>query len=520
MTDQAFFTSSRDIVVNFLQTVLLVDENMYFFEDDVNGALIPPDVRPGTGSGTSDDPSSENSPFEQSSHSLVIKDIIATFAKRHVLCSVIKPEPDDLPHFSDMLIPLIDKSDISILDWKLSAKDGDEVCSVLQELNKKKLPGSHLIIIYSAADPNKILQKICKKLKVEIPTNEDFSLDTKFGRVVIAAKPGNLSVESRVEFDQLSDFAIDTFTDLVMGLISNSVLQAISIIRRNTTQIIDRFSRDLDPPYLTHRMLLPYPEDAEKHIEKMIIGEFDGLIENKIGKYINISEISKWLDYKKIPDFTYNDNKNILTREQLKDMLDIGYKEFKIKTSGGVSKTFHSENISIHLGGYEDSDKAFAYAIEAKSKYNDNTPMLTTGTILASGNGSFFLCVQARCDCVRIVNERAFPFLKLHIVESNTDFNFIIKDEARKYIKIKIDDKPYNIELINFKISDSQNEVIAQQQQDKYIFTDSQGTEYFWLGELRFDYAQKIINEYSSAISRVGVNESEWLRRKYKNKDE
>ena len=48
---------------------------------------------------------------------------------------------------------------------------------------------------------------------------------------------------------------------------------------------------------------------------------------------------------------------------------------------------------------------------------------------------------------------------------------------------------------------------------------DSQGTKYYWLGELRFDFAQKIINEYSSEISRVGVNESEWLRRKYESKE-
>lgn len=517
MTEETFFDSSKIIAENFLQTVLFVDESIKFPEDIDKNPLTSPKPRPGTDINISDVPNPEGSQVEQASHNLVINEIIGIFAEKRILCSIIKPERADLSKLPNTLVNLLDNSDISILDWKLGDVAGKEVLDVLEKMNEKRYPGLHLLIIYSAEAPQVILEAICEKLSIGFPTGEDKSLNTRFGRVVIAAKPGNKFTDVHVNFDQLPDFAVNHFTDLVMGLISNSVLQAISIIRKKTNQIIDQFSRNLDPPYLTHRMLLLNPEDAEKHIEKMIVGEFDGLVEGNIGKSLDVSEIKKWLEWKDFPNYT--DDTTTITNDQFGELLEIGFEEYKKQSSGKVSNNFHKKNISTHLGGDENSDRVFAYILEAKSKYNDDPPLLTTGTILESGSGNFLLCVQARCDCVRIIKERAFPFLKLNKIESEKDFNLIIKDQDNHYLKIKIDNKPYNIELINFTISGTENKVIAQQDQDKYIFMDSQGTKYYWLGELRFDFAQKIINEYSSEISRVGVNESEWLRRKYESKE-
>ena len=46
------------------------------------------------------------------------------------------------------------------------------------------------------------------------------------------------------------------------------------------------------------------------------------------------------------------------------------------------------------------------------------------------------------------------------------------------------------------------------------IFQCEQGFKYKWIFDLMESHAQKIVNEYAANLSRVGIDESEWLRRK------
>ena len=44
-------------------------------------------------------------------------------------------------------------------------------------------------------------------------------------------------------------------------------------------------------------------------------------------------------------------------------------------------------------------------------------------------------------------------------------------------------------------------------------FCDSNGSNFKWVGELRAEQAQRLSNRFATELSRVGVNESQWLRR-------
>jgi hypothetical protein len=46
-----------------------------------------------------------------------------------------------------------------------------------------------------------------------------------------------------------------------------------------------------------------------------------------------------------------------------------------------------------------------------------------------------------------------------------------------------------------------------------FFFLESQGKKFIWVGELKFAYAQRIINQFATQFSRVGLDEFEWLRR-------
>lgn len=46
----------------------------------------------------------------------------------------------------------------------------------------------------------------------------------------------------------------------------------------------------------------------------------------------------------------------------------------------------------------------------------------------------------------------------------------------------------------------------------KYVFYSSYGETYEWVVDLKEMQAQRILNSYCAQLSRVGLNESEWLR--------
>ncbi len=48
---------------------------------------------------------------------------------------------------------------------------------------------------------------------------------------------------------------------------------------------------------------------------------------------------------------------------------------------------------------------------------------------------------------------------------------------------------------------------------DGFEFTDTCGKRYKWRGELKAEFAQRIAQNFADSLSRVAVDESEWLRR-------
>ena len=43
------------------------------------------------------------------------------------------------------------------------------------------------------------------------------------------------------------------------------------------------------------------------------------------------------------------------------------------------------------------------------------------------------------------------------------------------------------------------------------IFEATSGKKYAWVAELKFEQAQRIVNDYASIVARVGLDDYEWL---------
>ena len=76
-----------------------------------------------------------------------------------------------------------------------------------------------------------------------------------------------------------------------------------------------------------------------------------------------------------------------------------------------------------------------------------------------------------------------------------------------------VDIKSYSIELHKFSpIKEADAQILAVQMDDQYVFTDAENKQYIWVAELKEMFAQHIVAAYTSQLSRVGIDNSEWIR--------
>lgn len=174
----------------------------------------------------------------------------------------------------------------------------------------------------------------------------------------------------------------------------------------------------------------------------------------------------------------------------------------------------------------------------------------------------YLLCTQPPCDSVRIPQDennacRFFPFIPLYSVKnpekdkfrlviiSHADLNNIstpnipnetdgisaqsinsdsvddtvdvIDDKAQvkagETVYLQFVPKAYHQRMIEFK-SNSQGFIESNISDGKVpIFEDKDGIKYRWVADLKFEHAQRAVQEFAESIARVGLDESEWLRR-------
>ena len=133
--------------------------------------------------------------------------------------------------------------------------------------------------------------------------------------------------------------------------------------------------------------------------------------------------------------------------------------------------------------------------------------ILSLGTILKKDN-DFLLCIQPRCDSVRLKKDSKFIFIQLLDPDNRFDLVLPIQGDFKK---LRISYNTDNYTILSFQ---PENEiVISKIKNGKLIFTDSGQVEYEFVANLKFQFAQRISNKFANEMSRVGLNESEWLRR-------
>jgi hypothetical protein len=561
--NSAFFKRSLQVVDRFLQTAVVIDDRAFRREERVEALpqLIEAPPTPSTAVAVGDQPVQESpkpSPVlaivpvpDTDPHGLDAEAVIDSFARRGIVCSVLKRVPDENPaEPGQSARRLFSPADILIIDWQVHREDGSDTNEETLKFVETAVKDSardtprqlRLIIVYTGAtDLLDVVDKVEERLKDagSNPVKDgDFAFRAGAVRVVILGKPSNYrGGESRnqqvVDHSELASRAAIEFAVMTAGLVSNVALSSLAEIRRATHRLLSRFGPHLDAPFLLHRALLDPPDTGNEHLVPLIVSEFEAILEDQIPPdLLSDDSIRDWLLTRTDPT-PFLDNSPALTtpdkaRRAVEEICVMGvyqHTQFSTPTQPTWLKKIADGKGVADLGKLTDiiaaehlpnSNERLEILMSIRPRYGPKRPALSLGSLLSSveENGTFYwICLQPACACFIRTDgpRRAFPLLKLDLLDER--FNVLVESDD-VFIRLRWHPHPHRQRMVEFEANSASGAVVAESIDGQFwISAADSSVKYRWLGDLKFAQAQRVAQAMAGEAARVGLTESEWLRR-------
>lgn len=524
-----YFKKSEKIANDFIQSIVFLDDKAY-----------------------------KDSDKENTDHDIDILNISKAFSRENKICAAYRPESDDdINSFKS----IANKADVVVLDWQIDFTK--PVVPGTEELDEPDEPrGSYTkdiinSILFDNGELNNSLKliivytgdyTILKAITEDIFSNvfnssekceyisEEFSIQSNQIKVVVRAKYIEVAFNANkenyqkymIQYNMLPAFILTEFTKMTSGLLSNFALLSLTTLRKNSSKILGQFSKDMDSAYLGHKVTIPNQDDAEDLLIELFGDTVkDLLYYSKINENIKNKNIEMWLQDNVLEeDIVLPKSKSQRSQEMLKDILHSTEQNIRLrfemafdKINPELRKHFYKNPTKIFTNNSElpntiERDKKFAKLTHHKSLFlpKNTQPRLTLGTLIKTDKSNiYYICIQQKCDSVRIPKgkERKFLFLPLTISEEKFD---VLTPEG---IMLKKDKNSFSIRTIKFICNNDYGIILAEKNQnEKYVFKQMyDNDEHFeWILDLKDLHSQRIITQYATKLSRVGLDESEWHR--------
>ncbi|MEZ9492128.1 response regulator receiver domain [Vibrio splendidus] len=559
----AFNTHRKAIVEDYLQTVFVIDDgaNLGLNKSNVSELSIPngdPLITPlAVVQETQEESSTQESGSD--SHQLDSLALTNAFYRAGIVPGLYQPqikEGEKPEKFAESIIKVSQNSDVIILDWMLKKSRSDYSKSIVKKIIEiDKAEGGRLrsIVIYTGENT---LQDICEELLVYLD-NDKLTKDGDFriigeGLVIeFYCKEGSGSVDRDRSESDLPNLVIESFSLLLNGLAPSFAVRSASEIRKNIGRLTSKFSHKIDPGYLSHRSLIPSPEDAELFMLEIFVSHLRSLlaISKPDIECLGISAIQKWVDENE--EYLCRDieveNVNLsLTKESIIEILSDGYDssrdDFGLRKvlfategeKGGISKVLSKSKIKDILGRKSlhelfnlysrdsktlDSIKELAVLSLFKRTRTDihqDLPYLTQGTVVyCLGTAKYYLCVTPKCDTLRLKEKRKFSFAPLTEIgeQDKGRFDIIIRNKnLNGYISLSTQNKFHDLHTVEFAPDPTSERVQCEKNESQLMFSNTGSFKFQWIGDLEELQAQNRVVGLVGDLSRTGVDEMEWLR--------
>jgi hypothetical protein len=558
---------------NFLQTVVVVDDQAAFYSEERHTGAVLEAPTPGTVPAV-EEPDGPDPAEPATRRALDAKPLIDAFASEGLVCAILQPLPPDQE--SGVLAGRFEastrRSDIVVLDWMLNDDDGRTALDLIEQLVSDDLRSQGRLRLIAVYTGERDLDAVQAAVKERIgAADEDCS---RAGSTDVWIRRGRLRIvfylkDSRqpapgqsgtsLSVVDLPQRLVDQFAELTCGLIANIALASLAAVRENAHHLLSKFVAEMDAPFLSHRAIVDQFEDAEEFAVALIGHELRAILDAaEVGTLVDTEHVEEWTaeqDGSRQRHLRVDEVDVPVTWDWVQSLLEKGrnaagppprnqgqqigarkYRELKTLT-----RLFTQDAQQA-----ADADHTFARLSSLARNIPEPLPMrvgpvVTLGTILASVDGTspegeratitdatsdstdsedikgstntYWLCLQPRCDSVRITGWRKFPLARLKAVDERTRFDLVARGLEGERLYLQLVWKHYEMTMPEFEAGqDGMVRAPLDEEGRPSLIVDKESRRFHWLAELRYAQAQHMVERFANTLSRVGFDEYEWLR--------
>lgn len=540
----------RALVQSFLQSVVVLDDRPFMSEKSGRTPGTPsartltrPDYGPAPAV------PAEATPPDDLRGGLDAAAVINGFADVGLVCAILNPTPIDNSQDNPEDVPPIRvtkaavRADIVVIDWKIKKSHGETALRIVKDILDvdREARRFRLLAIYTGEPKlQTIATEVCKLIDTYYPEDKltsDHPARISKGpvHVAILAKEGTIGEHgavagfSEVTESDLASKLVNEFMSMTSGILPHTALAGVAAIRNRAHNLLAKFDRELDPAFLGHRMLLPYPPDAEDHLVEVLAAEIFSILEDNrpgvcesaetIRVWLERSDKREWLDVILLgvdsPDIQFPQKQGSKDRFSRKEVIAATANLFVDDETGAIN-----------------ANHRFAALLGTKTRYPGcRSRRLALGTIVwqVDGDQHYWLCLQPKCDSIRLKIDTGFPMIPLHDVDAHDEqgarkaMELVKRGNAIRLVLERTTDDwkdlyvlptPSRLVVPRFRPGPNPpGEVVAVKEDGVFYFEDTNGHRYQWIAEIKDEHATKVAGVVASALARPGPNDAEWLRR-------
>jgi hypothetical protein len=460
------------------------------------------------------EPVSDSEVSDPANTPLNAKEIVDAFAARGVVCGVLRPSADETDEVRRVAPRAIRRSDLVIMDWHLYGDDGEATMALLQDVLQEAGAAMRLVAIYTG-DPD--LPRVARKLieRLGAAPIDETSVEIGAARIVVIGKADrDAPREGAVSEGELPSRLVELYAALADGLVRATALSALAALRDATYRLLAGLGPEIDLGYVGQRALVYPSSEAEDHLLGMLISELRAIIEDDEATRActDADAVALWLKRE-----SENGRGGQISHEALAAAVETdpydddsvrvlhqSYAEFNaINLKKGLT-----EHIAPTVEAAKAADERFAMRMSLKLVYQRPERILSIGTIVVDEGGRYWLCIQPACDSLRIKGSRRFPFVPLTVAPSRVDY---VIDDGGATMYLHLSRKPADIDHWKFKADPGFRAVVAKGDPPGFVSTGRR--KFRWVGQLNEAHAHRAAQEVGAEQSRIGLAESDWLRR-------
>lgn len=514
--------------------------------DELPGGDRVDGAKPGSTAEAPESPPEKEAPW----HQVRVRPVAEAFADLGIVCGFfllpkVKKGDEQSEKTKDRARRLASRADVVLVDWSLYGDSGAFATELLSWMDNDADTRRQLAVIYTGeTDSNVIVQRL-KNADAQL-VDEHRALRFRLAKGTVVSVIQKPNVPSQDAFypgaicatEDLPKRVVGELAEQVGGLLASVAMAGLARIRAHTHLMLRQFDQRADPAYVVHRAATVPTTDAEEQLTELFTDVVRDLLGDATWRDSATRDvIESWLALASPDDLVtfIRDYDPAFTGEDSKLLLLDGPSRFVEGKSEALSRA-KRKAVERHF------DKCYEKTVEALSKAHPGVveatwradllrfaalsycalrvgkaaPRLELGTVVEVED-HYWVCIQPLCDAARVPKEgRGFPFLRLTRVDVDNVgvFQLLVLD-GETPIALKVEEKLYNMEVWPQKpAGEVDGPVLATDGDAQWWWPRQEGSRMRYVCSLRTAIAQRIANRLANTTGRVGLMESEYVRRR------